>query len=176
MLKNNILKNQSGGMLIMVLVFTTLFAVMATGIAGVISSQHKLGLKKINWQKAIATAEAGVNYYRWHLAHAPEDYQDGTGQTGPYIHDYKDNLGNSIGQFSLNITAPADTCSNAIILESTGWLNDDPNVKRKVMVKYGKPSLASFAFLTDSNVWFFFFKNPAPPEISTLPLQEALPI
>ncbi|OGG98743.1 hypothetical protein A3E04_00885 [Candidatus Kuenenbacteria bacterium RIFCSPHIGHO2_12_FULL_42_14] len=154
MLKNNILKNQSGGMLIMVLVFTTLFAVMATGIAGVISSQHKLGLKKINWQKAIATAEAGVNYYRWHLAHAPEDYQDGTGQAGPYVHDYKDNLGNSIGQFSLNITAPADTCSNAIIIESTGWLNDDPNVKRKVMVKYGKPSLASFAFLTDSNVLF----------------------
>ena len=154
MLKNKLLKNQMGSMLIMTLVFTTLFAVMAIGIAGVISSQHKLGLKKINWQKSLAIAEAGVNYYRWHLAHAPEDYQDGTGEDGSYLHDYKDNLGNVIGQFSLDITSPEDSCSNTIVIESTGWMNNDPNIKRKVRVKYGKPSLASFAFLTNTNAWF----------------------
>lgn len=154
MLKNNLIKNQSGGTLIMALVFTMLFTVTAMGIAGVISSQHKLGLKKINWQKAIAAAEAGVNYYRWHLAHAPNDYQDGTGGTGPYVHDYQDNLGNNIGKFSLSITPPTTSCSNTIIIESTGWMNDDPAVKRKVKVKYGKPSLASFAFLTNTNAWF----------------------
>ena len=140
-------------MLVMALVFTTLFTVVAIGLTGVISSQHKLGLKKINWNKALAAAEAGINYYRWHLAHAPEDYQDGTGGPGPYIHDYKDNSGNTIGQFSLDITAP-EICSNMVMIESTGWMNEDSEADRTVKVKYGKLSFAAFAFLTNSNVWF----------------------
>ncbi|NMC51728.1 hypothetical protein GYA54_03305 [Candidatus Kuenenbacteria bacterium] len=154
MQKNNLIKNQRGGMLIMALVFTTLFTVVAIGIAGIISSQHKLGLKKINWQKALAAAEAGVNYYRWHLIHAPSDYQDGTGEEGPYIHDYKDNLGNVVGKYELNITAPEVDCSNAVTIESTGYMDNDPDVKRKIRVKYGKQSLSTYAFLTNSNAWF----------------------
>ncbi|NMB48803.1 hypothetical protein GYA13_05245 [Candidatus Kuenenbacteria bacterium] len=152
--KKSTSRNQRGEMLMMALVFTALFTVTAMGIASVIASQHRLGIKKINWQKSLAAAEAGVNYYRWHLAHAPEDYQDGTGHEGPYIHDYKDNLGNTIGHFSLDITSTDESCSNTAIIEATGWMNDDPNVKRKVRIKYGRPSLASFAFLTNANAWF----------------------
>ena len=137
----------------MALVFTMLFTVVAVGLSGMIAAQHKLGLKKITWAKAIAIAEAGVNYYRWHLAHAPDDFQDGTGLPGPYVHDYHDNLGNTIGKFSLTITPPSE-CSNAVVIESTGWLDKDPEVTRTVKVKYGRPSMAQFAFLTNSNVWF----------------------
>ena len=147
------LQNQKGAMLIMALVFTMLFTVMAVGLSSMIASQHKLGLKKITWAKAIAIAEAGVNYYRWHLAHAPDDFQDGTGLPGPYVHNYHDNLGNTIGKFSLAITPPSE-CSNTVIIESTGWLDKDPEVDRTVKVKYGRPSMAQFAFLTNSNVWF----------------------
>ncbi|PIR80468.1 hypothetical protein COU24_03885, partial [Candidatus Kuenenbacteria bacterium CG10_big_fil_rev_8_21_14_0_10_39_14] len=130
----------------MALVFTMLFTVMAVGLSSMIASQHKLGLKKITWAKAIAIAEAGVNYYRWHLAHAPDDFQDGTGLPGPYVHNYHDNLGNTIGKFSLAITPPSE-CSNTVIIESTGWLDKDPEVDRTVKVKYGRPSMAQFAFL-----------------------------
>jgi hypothetical protein len=153
MLVKKMVKNNQGAMLVMALVFTTLFTVMAIGITGVIASQHKLGLKKINWNKSLAVAEAGIDYYRWHLAHAPTDYQDGTGQPGPYLHDYYDNLGNPIGQFSLEITPP-DECSTTAIIESTGWMNDDPKMTRTIKAKYGRPSFASFAFLTNSNTWF----------------------
>ena len=149
----DITKDNHGTMLVMVLVFTGLFTVVAVGLAGMIASQHKLVLKKITWHKSLAAAEAGINYYRWHLAHAPGDYQDGTGGPGPYIHDYKDNLGNTTGQFSLNIAAPPQ-CSETVIIESTGLMNEDPNVERTIKVKYGRPSLAAFAFLTNSNVWF----------------------
>lgn len=148
-----IIKDESGAMLVMALVFTTLFTVVAIGIVGIISSQHKLGLKKVNWNKALAAAEAGINYYRWHLAHAPEDYQDGTGVPGPYVHDYHDNSGNKIGEFSLSITAPSE-CSNMVTIESTGYMKNDPEADRTIRVKYGRPSLAAFAFLTNSNVWF----------------------
>lgn len=153
MLGKKIIKDKSGTMLIMALVFTMLFTVVAVGLSGMIAQQHKLGLKKIDWAKSLAAAEAGANYYRWHLAHAPDDYQDGTGLPGPYVHDYKDNLGNTIGKFSLNITPPSE-CSNTVIIESTGWMDNNPNVKRVVKAKYGRPSLANFAFLTNSNVWF----------------------
>ncbi len=144
---------QSGAMLVTALVFVTLFAVLAVALAGMISAQHKAGLKKIKSAQALAVAEAGINYYRWHLAHAPEDYQDGTGEPGPYVHNYKDNVGNNIGKFELEITPP-DECSSVVNIQSTGWLNDDPNLTRQIQVKYGKKSLASYAFLTNSNVWF----------------------
>lgn len=157
--KNNLhkltstLNDQKGAMLIMALVFSMLFTVMAIGIAGMINYQQKLGLKKISWHRALAAAEAGVNYYRWHLAHAPEDFTDNSGEPGPYLHDYKDTFGNTVGQFSLNISPPS-ACSNTAVIESTGWALENPATKRKVKVKYGRPTMAQFAFLTNSNVWF----------------------
>ena len=153
MLKKKLISSQQGSMLIMALVFTLLFTMTAVGLSSMVAMQHRLGIKKIDWAKALSAAEAGINYYRWHLAHAPEDYQDGTGQPGPYIHAYKDNSGNVIGYFSLNITPPS-SCSNTLTIESTGWVKDAPNTTRKLRIKYGKRSLAKFAFLTNSNVWF----------------------
>ncbi len=153
MLKKENLLNQKGSMLVMTLVFTLLFTITAIGLSSMVVLQHKLGSKKTAWAKALSAAEAGINYYRWHLAHAPEDYQDGTNQPGPYIHEYKDNSGNVIGYFSLNITPPS-SCSSSLTIESTGWTKKEPNTRRKIKVKYGKSSLAKFAFLTNSNVWF----------------------
>ncbi len=149
----NIKKNEQGTMLMIALIFTLLFTVTSVTLSSMVASQHKLGLKRIDEAGAMAAAEAGINYYRWHLAHAPTDYQDGTGEAGPYVHAYKDNLGNTIGYFSLEITPPS-ACSNNVIIESTGWLSNDPQTTKKIKVKYGKASLAKFAFLTNSNVWF----------------------
>ena len=46
MLKKDRIIKESGAMLVMALVFMTLFTVMAVGVAGMISAQHKYGLKK----------------------------------------------------------------------------------------------------------------------------------
>jgi len=59
-----------------------------------------------NRELAIQIAEAGIDYYRWHLAHAPTDYQDGTGEIGPYIHDFLDNARNK-GMSLIEITPKA---------------------------------------------------------------------
>src|SRR3989344_635108 len=70
--------------------------------------------------QAFTIAEAGIEYYRWHLAHAPLDFTDGNStSTGPYIHPYYDKTGNKIGQFELVITAPASG-TTIIAIESTG--------------------------------------------------------
>ena len=52
----------------------------------------KLQLLRLSTQReqAMQIADAGINYYQWHLAHFQTDYQDGTGVAGPYVHEYID--------------------------------------------------------------------------------------
>jgi len=142
-----------GTILMLTLIMTSIFTLAALGIASLVISQYRLAKQKTSWYAALNIAEAGLNYYRWHLAHATEDYQDGTGEGGPYIHDYTDPRSGIIGQFSLEITPP-NKCSHTVTIKSTGWTKEFPNTKRVVQAKYGLASLASFAFITNSDVWF----------------------
>jgi hypothetical protein len=131
----------------MVLVFGAVFVLIFGGLAGFMVSQYRQSKQKIAWTEAIAIAESGVNYSRWHLAHAANNYDF----AGTY--DYVDPEGGIVGKFSLEITAPGQ-CSTMISIRSTGWTNDYPNVKRTILVRYGRPSLAQYAFLTNTDVWF----------------------
>jgi transposase len=148
--RNNL---QSGSILILVLVFAAVFTTIGTGLVGMVSIQHKLSSQKVASSQALHIAEAGVNYYRWHLVHSPDDFQDGTGGPGPYIHDYKDPEGTVIGKFSLEIAAPSG-CESAVKIQSTGWALSHPQTKRTVQVRYGKQALVKYAFLTNEDVWF----------------------
>jgi hypothetical protein len=147
------MKKQKGSILMLTLIFTALFAVTAVGIAGVINYQYQLAQKKVAWQNAQNFAEAGLDYYKWHLKHSPTDYYDGTGAPGTYTHSYTDPLSGAVGSFALNITPPS-SCSNTITIKSTGWTNQYPQTKRKVQIKYGKQSLADYAFVSHVNTWF----------------------
>jgi hypothetical protein len=144
---------QRGTILMLTLVMTTVFSLAFLGIASLAISQHRLANQKIAWHRALNMAEAGLNYYRWHLAHSPSDFQDGTGGPGPYSHTYTDPESGVTGQFTLEITAPS-SCSNTVTIKSTGATNEFPNTKRVVQAKYGLASLASFAFITNSDAWF----------------------
>lgn len=104
-------------------------------------------------EKAFQIAEAGVEYYRWHLAHDSDDYQDGTGAPGPYVHDYEDKDGNIIGSFTLTITPPP-TGSTVVTLVSEGKVIEDPNISRKIEAKLAIASLAKFAFVANSVMRF----------------------
>jgi len=139
---------QKGTILMLTLVLTTVFAVAAIGISSLAMGQHRLARQKMAWHAALNIAEAGLNYYRWHLAHAPEDYE---GEIG--IHDYVDPHSGVLGQFELEITPPSE-CSSDVIIKSTGWSNEFPNTTRTVSVRYGTASMANFAFMTNSDVWF----------------------
>jgi len=142
------IKNHNKGIITTtVLVFGAIFSLLLSGTLGVILLQHRNSLHRLAWNKALEIAEAGINYSRWHLAHAPEDF----GFSGTY--DYKDPEGAVIGQYSLIITAP-DSCDSAVKINSTGWALNYSQIERTVQVKYAKPSLAKYSFLTNSNVWF----------------------
>lgn len=102
-------------------------------------------------EAAFQVAEAGIEYYRWHLAHAPTDFKDGTTKAGPYVHDFLDRDGVKVGQFSLDIATPA-TGSTKVTITSTGTLLGATSTARKVRVVMAKPSLAAYAILSNSDV------------------------
>lgn len=106
-------------------------------------------------EQAFQIAEAGIDYYRWHLAHAPTDYKDGTGSSGngPFIHDFKDKDGNIIGQFALTITPPL-VGSTLVKVKSTGTVLESPSISRSIQISLAIPSFAKYAAVSNSVIRF----------------------
>lgn len=136
--------NSSGQILMQAIIFGSLAALLITGFVQWGALQIKAGRAIVNREQALAIAEAGIEYYRWHLAHAAQDFQDGTGAAGPYIHQYYDTDGNNIGRFILTITAP-QVGSTLVTILSEGRVNADPAVVRKIQVQMGIPSWAKYS-------------------------------
>lgn len=145
---------KSGVITTLALVFGSVFLLLFGGLGGFILLQHRTSLQKAASQSALDIAEAGLNYYRWHLAHDPEDLTDGTGGAGPYAHDYLDPESGGVGEFSLDIDSQ-NVCgqTSGITISSTGSTDDFPSVKRTVRAKYVRPTVSDFSFLLNSNVW-----------------------
>lgn len=137
-----------GAILIYLIIFIAIFAMVMLAVVANFAAKLQLLRITIEREQAFQVAEAGINYYQWHLIEFPDDYQDGTGQDGPYVHDYVDfDTQQTIGQFSLVITPPSQG-GTTVTVQSTGWINDKPNIKRIVTATYAFPSLASYALLT----------------------------
>jgi hypothetical protein len=99
-------KNGSGVILVNVLIFATIAVTVTSALVNWGATVLKTTRTLDSREQAFQIAEAGIEYYRWHLAHAATDYQDGTGGSGPYVHSLKDADGDTIGQYSLTITPP----------------------------------------------------------------------
>jgi hypothetical protein len=105
-------------------------------------------------EQALQIAEAGIDYYRWHLAHAPTDYYDGTGSTTtmPYTHAYTDKNGDAVGTYALTITAPS-VGSTIVTIVSKGTVTAS-GVSRSIKVTMAIPSLAQYATIANDNMRF----------------------
>lgn len=148
------LNQSSGYLLVLVLVFGGIFFVMLTAFMGFVITQSGKQEDRANAERALAIAEAGLNYYKWFLAHNPDDLTNGTGEAGPYVKSYEDPEGDTIGEFSLSVSGNM-ACGNvsSIDIESTGHTNADPDITRKVYARYARPTVAEFAYIINSNVW-----------------------
>lgn len=148
-------RDERGNLLLFAMIFGSIsFTIVVGGIAGYAIYENKASVYKHNRELAFQIAEAGANYYRWHLAHNKTDYWDGNPptSTGPYMHNYQDKDGNLIGYFSLNISPPA-TGTTVVVVSSTGWMKDQLDSKRTIKIRLGFPALTDYAFLTNSDVW-----------------------
>lgn len=158
----------------------TIALVLAVGIVlislGVVLAQQAVShitfdLHEQRALTALNIAESGVNYYMWHLSHNTTDYQDGTGAPasppyGPYTHTYYDASGNNIGTYTLTITPPA-TGSTVTTVQSVGRVPGLATT-RIISAQLGIPSFASYALLTNAEVWFGNGENSNGPVHSNI--------
>ena len=151
--RKNIRKNIKGQLSMQMLIYGGLVTILLTGFLSWTSNVVTSDLKFSSRTLAFSIAQAGVEYYRWHLAHAPTDYQDGTGGPGPYTHNYYDKSNNLVGQFILEITPPLNG-STIVIVKSTGKVLDDSSVEKIIEAKLGIPSFAKYAAVLNANVRF----------------------
>ena len=142
---------RSGQLSISVLFFATISVVLLTGFIFLATSLLQLSLRELNRSQAFTIAEAGIEYYRWHLAHDTDDFQDGTGQAGPYVHDYYDKDGVKIGTFTLTITPPP-TGSTVVTIRSQGQVEADPSISKIIEVRLGIASLARIQLAVNSDL------------------------
>ncbi len=144
----------SGSILIQAIVFGSIAVLIIGALISWAGVNIKASRIAIYREQALQIAEAGTDYYRWHLAHAPTDYQDGVAtSTGPYVHIFYDKDGVVIGSFTLTITPPL-VGSTLVTVESDGRVVVDSTVVRKIKVQLGIPSIAKYAFVTNSIVYY----------------------
>lgn len=144
---------RKGQLSIQVLIYGAVAIIMLGGFLIWAQSVITASNRQYNRYLALTIAEAGIEYYRWHLAHAPQDFQDGTGQAGPYTHDYYDKDGNKMGQFNLDITAPP-VGSTVVSIKSTGKIDWDQTIEKIIEVKLAIPSFAKYAAVLNADVRF----------------------
>lgn len=139
-----------------VLLNTVVFGMMAVSLIIALTSWFGVTFKAsrdvLQKELAFHIAEAGVEYYRWHLAHSSQDFQDGTGQLGPYVHDFLNKDGEKVGEFSLEITPPS-VGSTLVQIESTGTLAST-TASRTIRVQLAKPTFSKYAFVSNSEIRF----------------------
>jgi len=148
-----ILTNKERGALLLYLIIAiSIFSIIMPVVVANLLSKMRLMQTTIAREQAFQIAEAGINYYQWHLAHYENDYQDGTGEAGPYVHNYTDyDTQETVGQFSLEITEPP-VGSTIVTIQSTGWTTRDPSITRTITVKYGIPSMAQYSLIANDGI------------------------
>lgn len=154
-------KVQKGYILPSVLIFIVTAGILAAALLTVIMNNFFVVGNNIQSQQSFNIAEAGINYYLWHLAHNGADYKDGTGAPatpdatlgyGPYVHDYVGSDATKQGTFTLWIE-PQGQGSTVVTVRSIGQAKDS-SIKRTVDAKIGATSFASYGLVSDVEFWF----------------------
>ncbi len=152
-------KQQKGAFLPVILMISTLFIALVLAVIAFAMSNLKTANLHRTRLSALEIAEAGINYYLWHLAHDNTDYCDGeacigneTEGYGPYTHNYTDNAGNIIGTYKILIFPPTAD-SNVARIESIGKVAGKTN-ERKIIAELGMPSFSKYTlFVQGQELW-----------------------
>lgn len=143
-----------GVVLVNVLIFAFIAALITTALANWGISTYKTTQQLQLREQAFQIAEAGIEYYRWHLNYNATDYTDGNPatSTGPYVHQFTDASGNVIGSYALTITPPP-VGSTIVIVKSTGTVAST-TISRSIQASLAIPSLAKYAAISNDFLRF----------------------
>jgi hypothetical protein len=146
-------ESKGGYILILAIVIGSIAIYFIGGLTNWAVTDLRASSRIYEREQSIHIAESGIDYYRWHLAHSPTDFQDGTGAPGPYHHEFLDKNGTVIGHYSLSITPPP-LGSTLVTVESTASTTASTSVERSVAVQLAKPSIAQYAVAANDAMRF----------------------
>lgn len=148
----------------LVMVFMGVFSMVTNMLASYLLTQAEVGRAKYAREQALSIAEAGLEYYRWFLAHNPGNLTNGTGLPGPYEYVVNDPEGGEIGSAMLTVTA-SSSCGviQAIEIQAEGTSDTDVRFKRRLSGRYARPSVAEYSHIINSNVWAGADRNIVGP-------------
>lgn len=143
-----------GSITLLAIVFGGIFLTVLMALSGYVLTQNNAQDATRIRAEAFSVAEAGLEYYRWHLAHYPGDLQNGTGTAGPYAVPIPDPSGGTAGTASLAISANTScNLTTSIDIASTGTASDDPTVPVTLVARYAQTSVAAYSYIVNSSVW-----------------------
>ena len=153
--------NESGFILPTIIGFILAIGIISVALVEIINTNINIVGNNIKSQEALNIAEAGINYYLWHLSHNNEDFRDGQSTPvnphpdlgyGPYTHNYVDDDAVNRGTYTLWIK-PQGSGSTVVNVRAIGKTHGS-NITRTIDAKLGAPSYASYAVSSDSALWF----------------------
>ncbi len=162
-IKNNIRSRRHGAFLPIILAISGLLLAYAVLIVTLSISNMKSATLQNKRITSMSLAEAGIDYYMWHLTHNDTDYCDdqackcldqslttcSDGPYGPYSHDYKDQNGKVVGTYSLVISPPTASDSS-VTVKSIGKVSGK-SPTRTVSAKLGMRSISDYALVCSNN-------------------------
>ncbi len=160
-IKPNCTKNSDGFMTVSLLGIIVVFTIIMIAALQMITLNSRTVSNNITSQRSFNIAEAGINYYLWHLSHNPTDFKDGktTPATpdpqfgyGPYVHDYYDDNQIKQGTYTLWIK-PQGNGSTIATIRAIGRTNKS-NITRTIEAQIGSPSFANYSVASDLALWF----------------------
>ncbi|OGG45031.1 hypothetical protein A2673_02995 [Candidatus Kaiserbacteria bacterium RIFCSPHIGHO2_01_FULL_50_13] len=150
----NLRSSSRGVTVLLVLGFMGVFALILGALGSYALTQAKYGRAIYAREVAQNAAEAGLEYYRWFLAHNPEIMEGGAGLVSPYTYTLSDPEGGELG--SAEITASAQLQCGAVQwvdIVSEGRANANPIFPRTLSARYMQYSAAEYSYVVNTNVW-----------------------
>ena len=154
-------KARKGSVLAYILIVVSIVAIILSSAIQFIVSRVKYSAYTHAREEAFQISEAGIQYFRWYLAHNTD------GRTALQIQDfwnnrsllpaeeggmeYRDPNGGAIGKFKLEVIPP-DAGSTIAIVRSEGWTYKYPDHKREIQVRLRRPSWSEFILMINDDL------------------------
>lgn len=147
-------RRSRGVTVMLVVAFMGIFLLILGTVTSYVFQAARYGRALYAREQALQSAEAGLEYYRWFLAHNPNNLTNGTGQPGPYSYTVSDPEGTVAGTASISV-AGNTSCGQiqSIDIGSVGRSAADPAYARTIAARYMRKSVAAYSYLLNANVW-----------------------
>ena len=143
-----------GFLTLLAIVFGAIFLTVLGALASSVLTQNRAEIENMAKSQGFTIAEAGLEYYQWHLAHFPTDLENGTGKAGPYTITYNDpETGQPAGTYQLSIVGNM-ACNHisSIDITSKGTPTGGGGFAT-IVARYAEPSVALYSYILNSSVW-----------------------